>query len=137
MAGNLWSDGYLFNVLCGLVYARRGLLPLDVTRVAWAAGEFWLRTPMRSSAPGRSGARCRRVRSHLSTFLDHPEAPADNSSERELQPTATYRKVNSRFRSDLRAGLVAAVGSVIAIAARCGVGAYQSQTAKHLDMLTP
>jgi hypothetical protein len=35
-----------------------------------------------------------KVRDHLFTFLDHPEVPADNNgSERELRPTATYRKV--------------------------------------------
>jgi len=42
----------------------------------------------------RDGQRLRKRygkhRSHLFTFLDHPEAPADNnSSERELRPTAT------------------------------------------------
>ncbi len=46
----------------------------------------------------RDGQRLRKrygkLRSHLFTFLDHPEVPADNnSSERELRPTATYRKV--------------------------------------------
>jgi transposase len=35
-----------------------------------------------------------KVRSHLFTFLEHPDAPPDNNaSERELRPTATYRKV--------------------------------------------
>ena len=35
-----------------------------------------------------------KVRSHLFTFLDHPDTPPDNNgSERELRPTATYRKV--------------------------------------------
>jgi hypothetical protein len=32
------------------------------------------------------------VRNSLFTFLEHPEAPADNNgSKRELRPTATYR----------------------------------------------
>src|SRR5918994_2175422 len=35
-----------------------------------------------------------RLREHLFTFLDHPDVTADNNgSERELRPTATYRKV--------------------------------------------
>ena len=31
-------------------------------------------------------------------FLNHPERPADNGSERERRPTATYRKVTGGFR---------------------------------------
>src|SRR5207244_6008577 len=50
----------------------------------------------------------------LFTFLDHPEVAADNNgSERELRPSATYRKVTGGFRSDWGAGLFAAVRSVI------------------------
>ncbi len=61
---------------------------------------------------------------HLFTFLDHPEVPADNNgSERELRPTATYRKVTGAFRSDWGADLFAGVRSVIGTAARRGVGA--------------
>jgi transposase len=41
-----------------------------------------------------------KVRSHLFTFLEHPEVPPDNNgSEWELRPTATYRKVTGGFRS--------------------------------------
>jgi len=66
-------------------------------------------------------------RSHLFIFLDHPEVPADNNgSERELRPTATYRKVTGGFRSDWGADLFAGVRSVIGTAARRGVGAYQA-----------
>jgi len=66
-------------------------------------------------------------RSHLFTFLDHPEVAADNnSSERELRPTATYRKVAGGFRSDWGADLFAGVRSVIGTAARRGVSAYQA-----------
>ena len=51
-----------------------------------------------------------KVRSHLFTFLEHPEVPPDNNgSERELRPTATYRKVNGGFRSNLGADLFAGV----------------------------
>jgi len=66
-----------------------------------------------------------KVRDHLFTFLDHPELAADNnSSERELRPTATYRKVTGGFRSDWGADLFAAVRSVIGTAKRRGVDAY-------------
>lgn len=79
----------------------------------------------------RDGRRLRkryaRVRDHLFTFLDHPEIAADtNSSERELRPTATYRKVTGGFRSDWGANLFAAVRSVIGTAQRRGIDAYQA-----------
>lgn len=77
----------------------------------------------------RDGQRLRkryvRVREHLFTFLDHPEVTADNNgSERELRPTATYRKVTGSFRSIWGADLYAAVRSVIGTAQRHGVDAY-------------
>src|SRR4029450_1922504 len=77
------------------------------------------------------GQRLRRrygkVRDHLFTFLDHPEVAADNNgSERELRPTATYRKVTGGFRSDWGADLFAAVRSIIGTAARRGIGAFQA-----------
>jgi transposase len=66
-----------------------------------------------------------KVRNELFTFLVYPEAPPDNnSSERELRPTATYRKVTGGFRSDWGADLFAAVRSVIGTAARNGIDAY-------------
>jgi transposase len=79
----------------------------------------------------RDGRRLRKryakVRDHLFTFLDHPEVAADNnSSERELRPTATYRKVTGGFRSDWGADLFAAVRSVIGTAKRRGIDAYQA-----------
>ena len=79
----------------------------------------------------RDGRRLRKrygkLRAHLFTFLDHPELAADNnSSERELRPTATYRKVTGGFRSDWGADLFAAVRSVIGTAARRGIDAYQA-----------
>ena len=83
-------------------------------------------------APGnRHGQRLRRrygrLREHLFTFLDHPEVTADNNgSERELRPTATYRKVTGGFRSDWGADLYAAVRSVIGTAARRGIDAYRA-----------
>lgn len=86
---------------------------------------------MALSPTHRDGQRLRRrygkLRSHLFTFLDHPEVPADNNgSERELRPTATYRKVTGGFRSDWGADLFAGVRSVIGTAARRGVSAYQA-----------
>jgi transposase len=79
----------------------------------------------------RDGRRLRKrylkVRDHLFTFLDHPEVTADNnSSERELRPTATYRKVTGGFRSNWGADLFAAVRSVIGTASRRGINAYQA-----------
>ena len=66
-----------------------------------------------------------KVRGDLFTFLVHPEVPPDNNgSERELRPTATYRKVTGGFRSDWGADLFAGVRSVIGTAARKGIDAY-------------
>ncbi|MFT2095118.1 IS66 family transposase [Acidiphilium multivorum] len=77
----------------------------------------------------RHGRRLRRrygkIRDHLFTFLDHPEITADNnSSERELRPTATYRKVTGGFRSSWGAEFFANVRSVVGTAARHGFDAY-------------
>ena len=69
------------------------------------------------------------------TFLEHPEVPPDNNgSERELRPTATYRKVTGGLmlripcglRSDCGADLFAAVRSVIGTAARRRIDPYQA-----------
>ena len=83
-------------------------------------------------APGnRHGQRLRKrygkLREHLFTFLEHPDVTADNnSSERELRPTATYRKATGGFRSTWGANLYAAVRSVISTAVRRGIDAYQA-----------
>ena len=79
----------------------------------------------------RHGRRLRKrygkVRSHLFTFLEHPEVPPDNNgSERELRPTATYRKVTGGFRSSWGADLFAGVRSVVGTASRRGNNAYQA-----------
>ncbi len=79
----------------------------------------------------RDGKRLRKrygkVREHLFTFLDHPEVTADNNaSERDLRPTATYRKVTGGFRSQWGADLFASVRSVIGTAKRQGIDAYQA-----------
>jgi transposase len=79
----------------------------------------------------RHGKRLRKrygkVRSHLFTFLEHPDVPPDNNaSERELRPTATYRKVTGGFRSKWGADLFANIRSVVGTAARHGIDAYQA-----------
>jgi transposase len=74
--------------------------------------------------------RCAKLREHLPTFLEHPEISADNNgSERDLRPTATYRKVTGRkvtggFRSEWGADLFAAVRSCVGTAQRRGIDAY-------------
>ncbi len=83
-------------------------------------------------APAQSdGRRLRKrygkVRAHLFTFLDHPEVGADNNgSEREVRPTATYRKVTGGFRSQWGKDLFAAFRSIVGTAARRGIDAYQA-----------
>jgi transposase len=68
-----------------------------------------------------------KVRSHLFTFLEHPDAPPDNNaSERELRPTATYRKVTGGFRSNWGADLFAGIRSVVGTAARRGIDAFHA-----------
>ena len=86
---------------------------------------------MGSAPENRHGKRLRKryakVRASLFTFLEHPEvAPDNNGSERELRPTATYRKVTGGFRSDWGADLFAGVKSVLGTAARRGGDAYQA-----------
>jgi transposase len=93
--------------------------------------EHALDAVMALAPTNRHGQRLRRrygkLREHLFTFLDHPEVTADNNgSERELRPTATYRKVTGGFRSDWGADLYAAVRSVIGTAARRGIDAFQA-----------
>jgi transposase len=68
-----------------------------------------------------------KLRGDLFTFLEHPDAPPDNNaSERELRPTATYRKVTGGFRSQWGADLFAGVRSVVGTAARQGKDAYHA-----------
>ena len=70
-----------------------------------------------------------KLRSHLFTFLDHPDAGADNNaSESELRPTATYRKVTGGFRSVWGADFFAASRSIIGAAARRGIDGYKAIT---------
>ena len=79
----------------------------------------------------RDGRRLRKrygkIRNSLFIFLEHPDVPPDNNgSERELRPTATYRKVTGGFRSKWGADLFAGFRSVVGTAARRGTNAYQA-----------
>jgi transposase len=68
-----------------------------------------------------------KCRNSLFTFVEHPEvAPDNNSSERALRPTATYRKVTGGFRSTWGAELYAAVRSTVGTATRQGISAFQA-----------
>src|ERR1700689_2163817 len=78
--------------------------------------------PHTERAPGASGRRGAPI---CSLAFDPSWAPPDNKgSERELRPTATYRKVTGGFRSKWGADLFAVVRSVVGTAARQGKNAY-------------
>ena len=119
-------------LLRAVVLARRSRHLAESTRREYRRRfECALDAVMALAPTHRDGQRLRKrygkVRSHLFTFLDHPELPADNNgSERELRPTATYRKVTGGFRSKWGADLFAGVRSVIGTAARRGMDAYQA-----------
>lgn len=119
-------------LLRAVVLARRHWRLAESTRREYRRRlEHALDAVMALAPTHREGQRLRRrygkMRDHLFTFLDHPEVAADNNaSERELRPTATYRKVTGGFRSEWGADLFAAVRSVIGTAARRGVDAYQA-----------
>jgi len=132
-------------LLRAVVLARRHRDLVDSTRrhYRWRL-ERDLNAIMALAPIHRDGRRLRKryakVRDHLFTFLDHPELAADNnSSERELRPTATYRKVTGGFRSAWGADLFAAVRSIIGTAARRGIDAYQAihETLRGKSALAP
>jgi transposase len=119
-------------LLRAVVLARRHRRLAESTRREYRRRlERDLDAVMALAPTNRHGQRLRqrygKLREHLFTFLDHPEVTAgNNSSERELRPTATYRKVIGGFRSDWGADLYAAVRSVIGTAARRGIDAFQA-----------
>jgi transposase len=119
-------------LLRAFVLARRRHRLADSTRRSYRQRlDRELDAIMRQAPINRHGQRLRRRygkwRSHLFTFLDYPEVGADNNaSERELRPTATYRKVTGGFRSKWGANFFAAVRSIIGTAARRGIDAYQA-----------
>jgi transposase len=132
-------------LLRAVVLARRHQALAESTRREYRRRlDHDLDTIMALAPTNRHGQRLRRRygkrRDHLFTFLDHPEVTADNNgSERELRPTATYRKVTGGFRSSWGANLFAAVRSVIGTAARSGLDAYQAiqQTLRGQTVLSP
>ena len=119
-------------LLRAFVLARRRHRLAESTRRQYRQRmERELDAVMALAPTNRDGRRLRKrygkVRAHLFTFLDHPEVGADNNgSERELRPTATYRKVTGGFRSNWGADLFAALRSVVGTAARRGIDAYQA-----------
>jgi transposase len=119
-------------LLRAVVLARRRKILAESTRRAYLRRlDHELNAIMVLAPTNRDGRRLRKrygkVRSHLFTFLEHPDAPPDNNgSERELRPTATYRKVTGGFRSEWGAELFAGVRSVIGTAARRGMDAFQA-----------
>lgn len=119
-------------LLRAVVLARRRKSLAESTRRTWLRRLDRDLNTIMALAPGNQHARRLRkrygkVRNSLFTFLEHPDAPPDNNgSERELRPTATYRKVTGGFRSKWGADLFAAVRSVVGTAARRGIDTYQA-----------
>ena len=119
-------------LLRAVVLARR------TTTLAESTRRSYLRKLNRSlnaimvlAPTNRHGRRLRKrygaVRGSVFTFLEHPDVPPDNNgSERELRPTATYRKVTGGFRSQWGAELFANIRSVVGTAARRGTDAYHA-----------
>lgn len=117
-------------LLRAIALARRHQTLAEATRRNWRRRLDHDLDAIMALAPSNAhGRRLRRrygkIRDNLFTFLDHPEITADNNgSERELRPTATYRKVTGGFRSDWGADFFANVRSVVGTAARHGLDAY-------------
>jgi len=119
-------------LLRAVVLARRRKHLADTTRRSYQGRlDRELDAIMVLAPTNQHGKRLRKrygkVRGHLFTFLEHPDVPPDNNgSERELRPTATYRKVTGGFRSKWGADLFAGVRSVVGTAARRGTNAYRA-----------
>jgi transposase len=110
---------------------RRKTLAASTRRTYQARLDRDLNAIMGLAPTNSHGKRLRKrygkVRNSLFTFLEHPDVPPDNnSSEREVRPTATYRKVTGGFRSVWAADLFADVRSIVGTAARCGIDAYDA-----------
>jgi transposase len=119
-------------LLKAVVLARRRKTLAESTRRTYRRGlDRDLNAIMVLAPTNRDGRRLRKrygkIRNSLFTFLEHPDVPPDNNGcERELRPTATYRKVTGGFRSTWSADLFAGVRSVVGTAARRGIEAYQA-----------
>lgn len=113
-------------ILRAFVIAKRRKTLAAVTRKHYRARlEREMDAIMALAVEQKDGRRLRKRygkhRGSLFTFLDHLEiAPDNNSSERALRPTATYRKVTGGFRSTWGADLYAAVRSTLGTAAKAG-----------------
>jgi transposase len=122
----------LLLLLRAVILARRHRTLSDSTRREYRHRlDARLDAVMARVPINRHGLRLRKrygkLREQLFTFLEHPDVTADNnSSERELRHTATYRKVTGGFRFKWGADLYAAVRSVIGSAARRGIDASQA-----------
>jgi transposase len=87
-----------------VMLARQRKSPAESTRLIYQRRLDRELNAIMALAPTNSHGKRRRkryakVRSHLFTFLAHPDAPPDsNGSERDLLPTAAYRKSRG-FRS--------------------------------------
>ena len=119
-------------LLRAVVIARRRAVLAESTRRSYQGRlDRQLDAIMALAPSNRHGRRLRKrygsVRGGLFTFLEYPAVPPDNNgSERELRPTATYRKVTGGFRSQWGADLFANVRSVVGPAARRGTDAYHA-----------
>jgi transposase len=119
-------------LLRAVVLARRRATLAQSTRHSYLRKlDHSLDAIMALAPSNRDGRRLRKrygaIRSSLFTFLEHPDVPPDNNgSERELRPTATYRKVTGGFRSQWGAELFANIRSVVGTAARHGTDAYHA-----------
>jgi transposase len=119
-------------LLRAVVLARRRKTLAESTRRSYQRRlDRELNAIMVLAPTNRDGRRLRKrygkIRNSLFTFLEHPDVPPDNNgSERELRPTATYRKVTGGFRSKWGADLFAGFRSVVGTAARRGTNAYQA-----------
>ncbi len=119
-------------LLRAVVLARRRATLAESTRRSYLRKlDHSLDAIMALAPANRDGRRLRKrygaIRSSLFTFLEHPDVPPDNNgSERELRPTATYRKVTGGFRSQWGAELFANIRSVVGTAARRGTDAYHA-----------
>lgn len=132
-------------LLRAVVLARRRKSLAESTRREYRRRlDKALNAIMALAPDNRHGQRLRKrygkVRNGLFTFLIQPDVPPDNNgSERELRPTATYRKVTGGFRSDWGADLFAGIRSVVGTAARNGIDAYTAiqNTLSGNDALKP
>lgn len=119
-------------LLRAVVLARRRKTLAESTRRSYRRRlDSELNAIMALAPANGDGRRLRKrygkIRNSLFTFLEHPDVPPDNNgSERELRPTATYRKVTGGFRSKWGADLFAGFRSVVGTAARQGTDAYHA-----------